>query len=80
MNSSKAEEVLCPKITLFEMLLSDKNPVNIFFVCFKESLLPLCIQIQKIFALKPPKITIISTVKENYVMTENNSVTNSEMN
>lgn len=80
-NSSKAEEMLCPKIMLCEMLLSDKSLVNVFFVSFRESLLPFCIQIQKLFALKQKKKNpIISTVRENYVMTENNSVTNSEMN
>lgn len=75
MSSSKAEEVLCPKIMLFEMLLSDKSPASTFFICIKESLLLFCKQIQKLFALKPNKI--ISTDRENYVMTENNSVTNS---
>lgn len=54
-NSSKAEEMLCPKIMLCEMLLSDKSLVNVFFVSFRESLLPFCIQIQKLFALKQKK-------------------------
>lgn len=35
-NSSKAEEMLCPKIMLCEMLLSDKSLVNVFFLSLSE--------------------------------------------